>query len=175
MDVYQILMQDHRIAERIFSEIDQADDGSVGRREQLFGRLRVALEDHTVVEESLFYPEIDKCPAIKEMVAEAYDEHAEFDQILQEISELPSNKADWLERIRELGGLVQEHARKEENRMFPAARREFDQSRAEELGRRVIEMRQKPRPDREQADHDEGTCLSRAGQEATGGAPGAAN
>jgi hypothetical protein len=35
--------------------------------------------------------------------------------------------------------------------MFPAARQELDQSRAQELGRQIIEMKQKLRPDRGQA------------------------
>jgi iron-sulfur cluster repair protein YtfE (RIC family) len=99
MDVYQILMQDHSAVERIFTQIEQTDDRAVKRRERLFGKLRVALEDHTVLEENLFYPEIDKYPAIKELLADAYDEHAEFEEILQEISEVPTNNAEWLERI----------------------------------------------------------------------------
>ena len=68
MDVYQILMQDHRIVEQIFVELQQADDREVERRGQLFGKLRAALEEHTVVEENLFYPEIDKYAAIKELM-----------------------------------------------------------------------------------------------------------
>jgi hemerythrin superfamily protein len=119
MDVYQILMQDHSAVERIFTQIEQTDDRGIKRRERLFRKLRIALEDHTVVEENLLYPEIDKYPAIKELVADAYDEHAEFEETLQEISELPTNNAEWLERVQELRGVVHEHVRKEEDRMFP--------------------------------------------------------
>jgi hypothetical protein len=39
MDVYQVLMQDHRIVEELFSEIEKSDDREVERREQLFTRL----------------------------------------------------------------------------------------------------------------------------------------
>jgi alcohol dehydrogenase len=148
MDVYQILMQDHRTVEQLFIDIEQTDDREVERREQLFGKLRVALEDHTVVEENLFYPEIDKYPAIKELIAEAFDEHAEFEQTLQQISELPTDKADWLEMIKRLEEVVQEHVRKEEDKMFSAARKELDESRAEELGRQILEMKQEKSPDR---------------------------
>ena len=95
-----------------------------------------------------FYPKIDKYPAIKELVAEAFDEHAEFEQTLQQISELPTDKADWLEMIKELEEVVQEHVYKEEDKMFPAARKELDESRAEELGRQILEMKQKESPDR---------------------------
>jgi iron-sulfur cluster repair protein YtfE (RIC family) len=142
MDLYQILMQDHRTVEQLFIEIEQTDDREVERRERLFEKLRVALEAHTVVEENLFYPEIEKYPATKELVAEAFDEHAEFEQTLQQISELPTDRADWLEMIKELEEVVQEHVRKEEEKMFPAARKELDESRAEELGRQILEMKQ---------------------------------
>jgi iron-sulfur cluster repair protein YtfE (RIC family) len=148
MDVYQILMQDHRTVEQIFIEIEQTDDREVERREQLFGKLRTSLEAHTVVEENLFYPEIDKYPAIKELVSEAFDEHAEFEQTLQQISELPTDKADWREMIKELEEVVQEHVHKEEDKMFPAARKELDESRAEELGRQILEMKREKSPDR---------------------------
>src|ERR1700745_3007959 len=92
MDVYQMLMQDHCIVEQIFVEVQQTDDREVERREQLFEKLRAALEEHTVVEENVFYPKIDKYAAIKELVADAFDEHAEFEQTLQQISELPPIK-----------------------------------------------------------------------------------
>lgn len=141
MDVYQILMQDHRTVEQMFIEIEQTDDREVERRQRLFGKLRTALEGHTLVEENLFYPEIDKYPAIRELVAEAFDEHAEFEHTLQQISELPTNKADWLEMIRELEAAVREHVQKEEGKMFPAARKELDESRAEKLGWQILEMK----------------------------------
>jgi len=34
---------------------------------------------------------------------------------------------------------------REENKMFPAARKELDESRAEELGRQILQMKQKAR------------------------------
>jgi Hemerythrin HHE cation binding domain len=56
MDVYQILMQDHRSIKEIFIEIEQTDDREVERRQQLCEKLQAALEGHTVVEETLFLP-----------------------------------------------------------------------------------------------------------------------
>jgi hemerythrin-like domain-containing protein len=56
-----------------------------------------------------------------------------------------TNKSDWLEKISELKDVVQRHVRREEDMMFPAARKELDESRAEELGRQILEMKQKAR------------------------------
>jgi iron-sulfur cluster repair protein YtfE (RIC family) len=143
MDVYQILMQDHRTVEQLFVEIEATGASEVEHRDVLFRKLRKAIEDHTVTEETLFYPEIDKYAGTREFIAEAFDDHAEFDQILQEISELPVESAEWLDRINELRQLIEEHVRKEEDKMFPAAQRELDENRAEELGRQIQQMRQK--------------------------------
>jgi hemerythrin superfamily protein len=54
MDVYQVLMKDHRIADELFREIEKSDDREVKGRAQLFGRLRKELEDHTLIEENNF-------------------------------------------------------------------------------------------------------------------------
>jgi iron-sulfur cluster repair protein YtfE (RIC family) len=142
MDVFQRLIQDHRIAEQRFAEIEKTSEKEAEHRELLFAKLREELEAHEVLEEEYLYPEIDEVLSTKAVVAEALDEHAEFDAILQEISEIPANKSEWLEKICELKDMVRGHVRKEEEKMFPVARSKLAQSRAEELGRQ-IEERQK--------------------------------
>ena len=144
MNLYQILMQDHRLTDQIFSDIEKTTAAEVRRREQLFADLRKGLETYNVVEENIFYPEIESLSATRELVGDAFDEHAEIDAILQEIAELPTDKDEWSERIAELKVVVQEHVRKEEDRIFPAARNLLDEARAEELGRRIEEMKQQP-------------------------------
>jgi hemerythrin superfamily protein len=144
MDLYQILMQDHRLTDQIFSDIEKTTAAEVRRREQLFADLRKGLEAHNVVEENIFYPEIERLSATRELAGDAFDEHAEIEAILQEIAELPTDKDEWSEQIAELKVVVEEHVRKEENRIFPAARNLFDEARAEELGRRIEEMKQQP-------------------------------
>jgi hypothetical protein len=39
MDVYQVLMKDHRIVDELFREIEKSDDREVKGREHLFARL----------------------------------------------------------------------------------------------------------------------------------------
>ena len=125
MDVYQVLMKDHRIVDKLFSEIEKSDDREVKGREQLFARLWKELEDHTLIEEDIFYPWIEKLLGTKELVEQSFEEHAEFEAILQEISQMRTNKDDWLEKINELKDVVQRHVRMEEDKMFPAARKEL--------------------------------------------------
>jgi hypothetical protein len=106
MDVYQTLLQDHQTIQQIFCDIEKTNVSKAKRRELLFSTLREKLEAHEILEETVFYPEIDKFPIAGELVNAAFEDHAEFDAILQEISELPVDKPEWLERVAELKDLA---------------------------------------------------------------------
>ena len=67
------------------------------------------MEAHEVLEESILYPQKDKYPETAELVGLAFEEHAEVDTVLQEISKLSAGKPEWLERIAELEDLVEQH------------------------------------------------------------------
>jgi hemerythrin superfamily protein len=135
MDVFEELIRDHRVTEQQFAEIEQATDKEVERREQLFRELRARFEAHEVFEEETLYPEIGQLPSTKLVIGEGFEAHAELDAVLQEMAEIPADKPEWIERIRELKEMMREHVRTEEETIFPAARTEFGKTRAEELGR----------------------------------------
>ena len=135
MDVFEKLMQDHRILGRCFAEIERTSDKDAARREQFFQELQAKLEAHEMFEEEVVYPEIDQIPQAASMIGEAYESHAEFDGIAQELSYVHVTDSEWIRRIRELKELIQEHARMEEERLFPAARAGLAETRAGELGR----------------------------------------
>jgi hypothetical protein len=61
MDVYQVPV----LVEQLFVEIEATGDREVQQREVLFKKLRKAIEDHTVIEETVFYPEIENYPTTK--------------------------------------------------------------------------------------------------------------
>ena len=147
MDVYQILIQDHRTIAKMFKEIAGTSNKEAERRKQLFCDLWIALENHEITEENDFLPVLVEASSfssdagvtatLKEFVAELFDDHSDFETTFQQISHLSTNNDEWLERVSELGSLVREHAHKEEDKLFPAARRELDQTRAEEIGGQI--------------------------------------
>jgi iron-sulfur cluster repair protein YtfE (RIC family) len=147
MDVYQILIQDHRTIAKMFKKIAGTSDKEPEHRKQLFSDLWIALEDHEITEENDFLPVLLEASSfssdagltatMKKLVAELFADHSAFEATFQRISHLSTNNVEWLERVNELGCLVREHAHKEEVTLFPAARRELDQPRAEEIGRQI--------------------------------------
>ena len=73
MDALQILEQDHRKVKILFREVKDAKDPD--KKKELFDKIDGELETHTHIEETVFYPAIEKKEALKEMVAEALEEH----------------------------------------------------------------------------------------------------
>ncbi len=145
MDPFQILSKDHRAVEHIFEKIEKTDNREAEQREQMFQKVRQELELHAQIEEKVFYPELKRFDGTKKLVSEALEEHAEIEQMLQEIGSLSAEDDQWSEMINELKMAVGHHVREEEDQIFPAARRELDQSRIDEIGRRIEDMKQKAR------------------------------
>jgi hemerythrin superfamily protein len=153
MDVYQILIQDHRAITKMFEELEKTGNMEIDRRQRLFSDLSAALENHEIIEENDFMPELldassfsndaTKNATIKELVAEIFDDHADFEAISQQISNSRADDDRWLERVSELRALVREHVRAEEERLFPAAQQVLDQERSEEIGRQIEARRQR--------------------------------
>ena len=151
MDVYQILIQDHRKIANMFEEVAGTSSREAECRRRLFSHLWDVLEDHELTEEndllpvileaSSFCADAAKDATIKELVAEIFDDHADFEAISQQISKLPASGDEWLEQLSELRNLVGEHVHNEEQKLFPAAQEVLDQTRAEEIGRQIEENR----------------------------------
>jgi hemerythrin-like domain-containing protein len=106
-------------------------------------RLREELELHTDIEERLLYPEMKRHPETKQLAGEALEEHGEVKRLLKELAKLSPVEERWSDMIEELDHAVQHHVREEEEQMFPAARKEVSEGRANELGRQIEEMKQK--------------------------------
>ncbi|HJU17701.1 MAG TPA: hemerythrin domain-containing protein [Stellaceae bacterium] len=143
MDLYQMLIQDHREVDSLFEKIEKSGKGASKTREQLFDKLRQELELHTQVEERIVYPDFKKHEGTREFIGEALEEHGEVKKMLQQLSKMEPGEAEWSTRIEELKQAVQHHVRDEEQKIFPAARKEIGKQEADDLARRVQEMKQK--------------------------------
>lgn len=141
MDLYQMLIQDHRTVDELFEKIEKSGENAVKTRQQLFEKLRHALETHTQIEEQIVYPDFKKHDGMKRFIGEALEEHNEVKTMLRRLGAMAPDSADWSKRIGELKKAVQHHVREEENEMFPAARKEIGREESEALAKRVEQMR----------------------------------
>src|SRR5258705_4205764 len=73
MDALNLLMQDHKNVKELFAQLKgQRDDE---QRKKVFDKINSELTVHAQIEETLFYPEVQRFDQLKDMVEEALQEH----------------------------------------------------------------------------------------------------
>ena len=140
MNAIELLKKDHKEASGLMDQIETADKGDRSAKE-LFNQLKQALTLHTQIEEQIFYPELKKFDETKDMIPEAFEEHQEVKDILAEMSTLSPSDDEFMDKLTELRDGVDHHVEEEETEMFPKAEKVLGQSRLEELGRQLEEMK----------------------------------
>ncbi|HKY05967.1 MAG TPA: hemerythrin domain-containing protein [Blastocatellia bacterium] len=142
MNVLEFLKQDHQEAMSMMGLIENANTGGQQVKMDLFNQLKGALTLHTRMEEQIFYPELENHQETRDLIREAYSEHQEVDELLAEISALSPTSGDFSDKFTELKDSVEHHVDEEENQLFPKVRQIIDQEKLNEMGRRMMEMKQ---------------------------------
>lgn len=132
MDALELLKQDHQHVKELFQQADGTQDSN--ERKQLFNQIETALEIHAHIEETVFYPALEEREELKDMVAEAREEHQEVKALLEEIEDLQSDGDELDSKLQELQETVEHHVEEEEGEMFPKVRELFQQGELERLG-----------------------------------------
>lgn len=132
MDGLELLKQDHQAVKDLFDQIDDAEDGK--QRKKLFDQIDTQLNIHAHIEETVFYPEMQKIDQLKDMVEEALAEHQEVKTLLEEIEGLDPEAEQFSASLEELMENVEHHVAEEEDEMFPKVRERCDQATLDRLG-----------------------------------------
>jgi hypothetical protein len=129
MDALELLKQDHAKVKDLF---EQAEDAEGTDLEQICGQIKNELEMHAHIEETIFYPAMEKYDELKEMVQESREEHQEIKALLAELSSDDDQLESTLEELMET---VEHHAEdEEEGEMFPKILEIVDQKELETIG-----------------------------------------
>jgi len=132
MDALELLKQDHQAVKDLFDQIDDAEDGK--QRKKLFDQIDTQLNIHAHIEETVFYPEMQKIDELKDMVEEALEEHQEVKTLLEEIEGLDPDGDQFSASLEELMENVEHHVAEEEDETFPKVRERCDQATLDRLG-----------------------------------------
>jgi hemerythrin superfamily protein len=133
MDALELLKQDHQKVKELF---EQAEDSEVGtEQKRIFTQIKTELETHARIEESVFYPAMQKHEQLKEMVREALEEHQKVKSLLTEMESLLDDSEEFESKLGELIEDVEHHAEEEEEgKMFPKVREIVDRATLNKLG-----------------------------------------
>jgi hemerythrin superfamily protein len=141
MNAIDLLMNDHKEASGLMEQIELADKGDRSAKE-LFTQLKQALTLHTQMEEQIFYPALRSFDETKDMIPEAFEEHQEVKDLLAEMAALSPGNDEFMDKLTELRESVDHHVEEEENEMFPKAKKALGNTRLQEMGRQMEQMKQ---------------------------------
>lgn len=107
------------------------------RKLDVFNRIKSELELHTHVEETIFYPALEKPEETHDLTLEAYEEHNVVKTLLAELSGAKSANDEWQAKAKVLRENVEHHVDEEENELFDKADEVLSAEEIEALGARM--------------------------------------
>ena len=133
MKATMLLKRQHREVEKLFATALKTENGNARRR--AMDEIIHALQHHTEIEETTFYPAVREIGTKKaqDMIGEAYEEHHVVKLVLAELPEVNPRADNFEAKMTVLKELVAHHVAEEEQEMFPMAERRLGSDRSAEL------------------------------------------
>jgi hypothetical protein len=139
-DVIEVLEHDHREVEEMFAELESlrgaASEEDRARRKAVTEQVTIELVRHSVAEEVLVYPKVEKQVSAEE-VEHARKEHAEAEETLQKLEKLDADDPAFDDELATLMAEIRHHIEDEEGEMFAHMRQVIDEEELRKLGARV--------------------------------------
>jgi len=132
MDALELLHEDHAKVKELFEEAEGTENQK--EKERIFEEINSELETHARIEETVFYPAMQKHQELKDMVRESLEEHKQIKALLKEIHNLKSDSEKFDPKLQVLIENVEHHAEEEEWKMFPKIRKICSQEELDKLG-----------------------------------------
>jgi hemerythrin superfamily protein len=131
----QILKEDHRSVEELFSQFEKTGPRAKKSRETLVRKVIEALAVHAFVEESTFYPEVRRrVESADAEVLEALEEHHIVKWTLSELDGMDADDERFVAKVTVLMEMVRHHVKEEERDLFPKVRAAMTRAELDELG-----------------------------------------
>jgi hemerythrin superfamily protein len=149
VDAITILRDDHDKVRKLFTEYERSGDSAPKERRRIADQIIEELTVHTYIEEELFYPTVaelgfeTKGDTADDLVKEAVVEHAQVKVLLSELETLSPEDEYFDAKVTVVIDDVRHHAEEEENEMFPKVREAMGRNDLQDLGRRMLEAKEK--------------------------------
>jgi hemerythrin superfamily protein len=136
MDAIQLLKDDHKKVEKIFSEMERKEN-----RQKLFPELDRELSIHAEIEEKVFYPAAKEAERTRDLVLESIEEHKQIKLVLADLEQTDMSTDEWGAALKVLEEDVMHHVGEEENDLFPKVKKILSRDQLEDLGTRMEELK----------------------------------
>ena len=142
MDAIALLKADHDKVKKMLAEGESTTERAEKTRTELFETLKAEMEIHERIEEEIFYPALKSHPKAREIVLEGFEEHHVVDEIMGELEAIDVTDETWGAKFKVMKENIEHHIEEEEGEMFKQARQVFDSDELEQLGARMMELKQ---------------------------------
>jgi len=132
MSIFDLIRSDHAALRSLLNEISLTKGDSLERR-RLFARLLQAIQTHTVAEERSLYTALMGWPEFTEDCRHYVIEHAEADELLQDLEYEDMSHPCWKIKFYRLRHVLERHMEEEEQHMLPSAEQMVSHPQAEYL------------------------------------------
>jgi len=122
----EVLATEHDMTLAVFDKMLATDSSQTWKRGMLLMQLTHALDKHAHEEEMVVYPALREAGQATE-ADQLNGEHGYIKTFLYELGQMGPDASNWLEKVREFRALVAEHAKMEEEEVFPAFKRGLDE------------------------------------------------
>ena len=123
MNAFTLLKEDHKKVAGILEKIDATTERGVKTREELFTQLKTELDIHAEIEETIFYPALEKHEETRDITLEGIEEHRIVKELLAELNSTAKDDEIWTAKMTVLKENVEHHVEEEEGVMFSKARK----------------------------------------------------
>src|ERR1700686_4520698 len=137
MNAIQLLKNDHKKVEKIFSDLENKTDD----RRALFPELDRELGVHTEIEEKIFYPATKEAEPTRDLVLESIEEHKQIKMVLADLEQTDMTTDVWGAALKVLKEDVMHHVGEEEDELFPKVRKVLSKQQLEDLGIRMEQLK----------------------------------
>jgi hemerythrin superfamily protein len=121
-----VLSAEHDLTLAVFDKILATDSTQTWKRSMLLMQLTHMLDKHAHEEEMVVYPALRDAGQTTE-ADQLNGEHGYIKTFLYELGQMGADAPNWLDKVREFRDLVAEHARMEEEQVFPAFKRDLNE------------------------------------------------
>jgi hemerythrin superfamily protein len=122
----EVLATEHDLTLAVFDKMLATDSTQTWKRSMLLMQLTHMLDKHAHEEEMVVYPALREAGQATE-ADQLNGEHGYIKTFLYELGQIGPDAPNWLERIREFRALIAEHAKMEEEQVFPVFKRGLDE------------------------------------------------
>jgi hemerythrin-like domain-containing protein len=143
MNAFALLKEDHQRVAGILEKIDATTERGIKTREELFTQLKTELDIHSEIEETIFYPALEKHDETRDITLEGIEEHRIVKELLAELDAMAKDDEVWTAKMTVLKENVEHHVEEEEGEMFPKARKALSEEEVERLGTRLEAAKKK--------------------------------